>query len=148
MKLNEVFPSKYVKADDLKGREVPVVIAGVAMEKLGDDSKLVLHFQGKDKGMVCNKTNASRIAYLYGDDTDEWIGREILLVSEFVEFQGKTVQGLRVKPPAKRAATNNTGNNMTSHTAVDRGIYDVMERRKTEPVQNTGQGVPDDGIPF
>lgn len=100
MKGADIFPSNYIKADDLKGRDHPVVIADAKIEKLGNDQKLVLYFQGKDKGMVCNKTNFGRIAYLYGDETDDWVGKEIVLTSEFVEFQGRTVKGLRIKPPA------------------------------------------------
>ncbi len=104
MNLNEVFPSKYVKAADLKGEEVNVVISDVTMELLGDDRKLVLRFQGRNKGMVCNKTNAQRIAHLYGQDTDGWIGKEIVLASEMVDYQGKTMEGLRVRKPAPKAA--------------------------------------------
>ena len=55
--------------------------------------------------MICNKTNANRIKFLYGEETDDWTGKEIVLTSEFVEYQGKTVKGLRVKPPAKPKAT-------------------------------------------
>ena len=100
MKLSDAFPSNYLKSEDLQGRDVPVVIAGTEMEMLGNERKLVLSFQGKTKKMICNKTNAGRIAYLYGDELNDWIGREIVLTSEFVEFQGKTVKGLRVRPPS------------------------------------------------
>lgn len=150
MKLNEVFPSKYVKAEDLQGREVPVVISNVIMEKLGDDTKLVLHFQNRSKGMVCNKTNAGRIAYMYGDDTDSWIGKEIILASEFVEFQGKTVKGLRVRPPPPTSASNGNGNGAPArHVAVDRGGFDVMEQRGTAPAQTQARVEdPSDEIPF
>ena len=103
MKLSEAFPSNYLKSEDLQGRDVTVVIAGAQMEMLGNERKLVLTFQGKKKSMICNKTNAGRIAYLYGEETEEWTGKEIILTSEFVEFQGKTVKGLRVRPPAKPA---------------------------------------------
>lgn len=99
MKLNEAFPSTYLKSDDLQGKDASVVIATAEMETVGDERKLVLTFQGKKKSMICNKTNASRIAFLYGDETDDWVGKEIILTSEFVEFQGKTVKGLRVRPP-------------------------------------------------
>lgn len=102
--LSDAFPSNYLKSSDLQGREVNVVIAGAEMETLGNDRKLVLTFQGKKKSMVCNKTNAGRIAYLYGDETDDWVGKEIILYSEMVEYQGRTVEGLRVKAPKKRAA--------------------------------------------
>ena len=40
---------------------------------------------------------------MYGDETDNWDGKKIVLTSEFVEFQGKSVKGLRVKPPADLA---------------------------------------------
>ena len=144
MKLNEVFPSNYVKADDLKGRDVTVVISGATMEKLGNDQKLVLHFQGKDKGMVCNKTNANRIAYLYGEDTDGWVGKEIVLVSEFVEFQGKTVKGLRVKPPAPR------GNG--KQVVEQRAGYTLSSMKAPDPIEEvTGHptaGQHGDDIPF
>jgi hypothetical protein len=100
MKGSDIFPSKYIKADDLKGRDHPVTISHVAMEQLGNEQKLVLYFQGKEKGMICNKTNFGRIAYLYGDETDDWTNKPVVLTAEFVEFQGKTVKGLRIKPPA------------------------------------------------
>ncbi len=106
MELSSIFPSKYLKAGDLKGREPTVVIASAEIEKLGDDDKLVLYFQGKDKGIVCNRTNADRIAYMYGQNTDAWIGKEIVLYTEMVNFQGKVTEGIRVKPPAKRNGGN------------------------------------------
>lgn len=109
MKGSDIFPSKYIKADDLQGRDVPVTIDHADIEKLGDDAKLVLFFRGKDKGMICNKTNFNRIAYLYGDETDDWGGKEIVLTSEFVEFQGKTVRGLRVRAPKKPAQMMSKG---------------------------------------
>lgn len=100
MKLNEVFPSNYLKADDLKGARPTVVIKEAQMELLGKENKLILYFENKDKGMVCNKTNAGRISDLYGDDTEDWIGKPILLTSEYVDFQGKSMKALRVQPPA------------------------------------------------
>lgn len=103
MKGSDIFPSNYIKADDLKGRDVPVTIDTAKMETLGNDQKLILYFEGKEKGMVCNKTNFGRISYLYGDETDDWVGKKIILTSEFVEFQGKTVKGLRVRPPVEQA---------------------------------------------
>lgn len=97
MKLSTAFPSNYLKADDLQGREVPVTIAKYALEKLGEEQKLVIYFAGKEKGMVCNRTNADRIAHYYGDDLDHWIGKAVILGTELVSFQGKTTEGLRVK---------------------------------------------------
>lgn len=99
MKLSECFPSNFLKSDDLQGKDVKLTIKSAAQEKVGNDVRLVLSFAGTQKTMVVNKTNANRIAYLYGDETDDWTGKQIVITSEFVEYQGRTVKGLRVKPP-------------------------------------------------
>lgn len=135
MKLNEVFPSNYIKAADLQGREVTVIIAGAAMEQLGNDNKLVITFKGKEKGLVCNKTNAGRIAYLYGDDTDEWIGNPIVLAAELVDFQGKTVEAIRVRAPAK--------NGGATQTVTSRAGYQLSTgKAKPDPLGDEGDPIP------
>ena len=119
------------------------------MELVGNDQRLVLTFKDKQKGMICNKTNAGRIAFLYGDDTDGWIGKPIKLTSEFVEFQGKTVKGLRVKPP-------NTGSNsmqaplpqQRQHVIADRGSYKLSSTQAVPAGEPDRDETPDDEIPF
>jgi hypothetical protein len=104
MKLNDIFPSNYIKAADLQKREVSVVIASAEVEPIGDERKLVLKFQGRQKGMICNKTNANRIAYAYGEDTDAWVGKEIVLYPDLVDFQGRTVEAIRVRTSTRPQA--------------------------------------------
>ena len=106
MHIDEAFPSKYLKASDLKGRDISVVISAAEVEEIGDERKLVLAFQGAQKTFVCNRTNAMMIADLYGPDTDGWIGKEITLYPTKVPFQGKLTDATRVKAPARRAAQN------------------------------------------
>ena len=102
MELSSVFGGDTLKAADLQGNEVTVVIATVGMKKFDNGNKLVITFQGKKKSLVCNKTNANRIAYTYGSNTDNWIGQEVTLYVELVDFQGSTVEAIRIRPPAKR----------------------------------------------
>ena len=100
MKISQAFPSKYLKATDIQGHTPSVVIASVRMEDIGDDDqKPVLYFQGKSKGLVLNKTNATNITLAYGDDTDAWIGQTIVLFTAWVDFQGRSVEAIRVRPP-------------------------------------------------
>jgi len=92
------FPSKWLKADDLEGKTVRVTIRSCVMETIGDDNKPVMYFEGKDKGMVLNKTNWARMELGFRSiDSDDWTGKDILLYSEPVTFQGRTVNGLRVR---------------------------------------------------
>lgn len=96
-KLNEVFTGSYLKAEDLKGRTVPVTISEVEIKDFDDGKKVVLRFEGKDKGLVANKTNCSIIAEVLGsDDTDDWVGGTVKLTTKKVEFQGKLVPSIRV----------------------------------------------------
>jgi hypothetical protein len=103
MKISEAFPSKFVQASDLNGREVRLTIASLSFEKMTDQSdKLCVYFRGTDKGLILNKTNASTIAEMYGDDTDSWIGKQITIFPTKVDFQGKRVDAIRVtfiQPP-------------------------------------------------
>jgi hypothetical protein len=99
MKISACFPSEYLKASDLEGRSVRVVMDHVEMRDVGDDTKPVLFFQGKSKGVVLNKTNSTNIAIAYGDDTEEWTGKEVILFEAMVDFQGRSVPAIRIRSP-------------------------------------------------
>lgn len=113
MKISDAFPSNYLKASDLNGKAVRVTIDSVTMEKLGDDQKAILHFVGKDKGLVLNKTNTYRIVEAVGsDETNDWEGWSITLYACKVDFQGKRVDAIRVddRPGSSRAPQRSTRN--------------------------------------
>jgi len=100
MKLSDAFQSNFLKASDLAGKTVTVTIESVDMEELGKgrdkEAKLIIGFVGKAKKLVCNKTNAGTIAKLYGDETDNWLGKPITIAAREVEFQGDMVWAIRV----------------------------------------------------
>lgn len=111
MKGSEVFPSRWLKADDLDG-DVEVIIEDVTMEKLKDpqtgkdEQKAVVWFKGEDKGMVINVTNWRTAAETFGsDDSDDWRGKPITLGARQVEAFGKLSFALRFIPKPKRAAS-------------------------------------------
>ena len=100
MKASSAFPSPFLKADDLQGKDVTVTIQGVSMEEIGQGAqksvKPVISFVGKEKGLVCNKTNWNTIIKLHGDETDNWEGKRIILSPRKVEYQGEMVLSIRV----------------------------------------------------
>lgn len=110
MNINDAFPSNYLKAADLKGNEPVVTISHITTEKMGEDDKLVLYFKGKEKGVVLNKTNATNIASMYGPETDDWQGKKVKLVVAWVDFQGRSVEAIRVRPPGDKSAPLPTRN--------------------------------------
>lgn len=107
--INDAFPSNYLKASDIRGAEPVVTIDHVAYEPVGRQKqmKAVIYFKGKEKGLVLNKTNATKITQLAGSDmTEDWDGVRIKLYATDTEFGGETVECIRVKaaPPASRTA--------------------------------------------
>ena len=74
-KRDEVFPSKYLKAGDLKGTPITVTIVSAPIETLktpdGRDTKTVLYFRGAKKHLPLNRTNWDAVANICGDDSDD-----------------------------------------------------------------------------
>jgi hypothetical protein len=107
--IQDAFPSNYLKASDLKGQQPVVTIDRVEFEPVGrtKEMKPVLYFVGKEKGIVLNKTNANNVANLAGTSmTEEWTGVRIRLYATHVEFQGESVEAIRIKaaPPQTAGA--------------------------------------------
>lgn len=115
MKASEVFTSKYLRSDDLRGRDITVTIDKVALVAMPDGKqKPAVFFQGKEKALILNKTNFNTIASVTGiEDTDDWGGAQITIYPSETEFQGQMVDCIRVRrkkpeneweaPPPQRA---------------------------------------------
>ena len=111
VKISEAFPSQYLKCADLDGKPWNMKIRTVSMEDLGQgndkEAKAVVYFDSAQKGLVLNKTNATNIAKVYGDDTGNWTGKDIQVFPTTTEFKGETVDAIRVRvvpeaPPEKQ----------------------------------------------
>lgn len=104
MKIGSAFPSKYLKAADLQGKEVKKKIAKVTMENVGgqgaEEDKPILYLVGSGKGIVLNRTNAMTLAAKYGDDTDGWTNQEVVVYPDQTLYQGRMVDCIRVRIPA------------------------------------------------
>lgn len=104
-RVSQAYPSKNLSAADLNEQDLIITITGVESQAFDDDAtKLVAYCQEVDKGFVLNKTNARTIAGMYGDDTDDWIGKRITLYPTWVDFQGKQTEAIRVRPKPPREA--------------------------------------------
>ena len=98
MNINNAFPSKWLKAADLRGQVVTATIAGCTTEEMPEgEAKPVLRFEGREQGLVLNVTNASTIKNALGAETDDWSGHAIELLPEETDFKGKRVPCIRVR---------------------------------------------------
>lgn len=99
--------SKYLKTADIPD---PVIVTitkvgkvNLAKEDAAPDFKWAIRFKELEKPMVLNATNIKICEKVLGsDDTDEWVGKEIVLYTDDnVSFQGELVGGLRFKGQEK-----------------------------------------------
>jgi hypothetical protein len=103
MKISKMFPSKYLKADDIDG-DTPITMSRLQEEEMGETKELkpVLYFKELEKGLVLNKRNAEAISKVYGDESDLWMGKPGILFVMPVPFQGRTVDSIHIRFPNKR----------------------------------------------
>ncbi len=99
LNMDSAFPSRWLRGSDIVGKTVKVTIHSVAMEQFQDGtSKPAMFFEGKDKGVILNRTNAETIAAVHGKDMEKWRGKTIELFTMKVQSpQGGMVDGLRVR---------------------------------------------------
>ena len=108
MKKDDVFPSKYLKHTDLRGKATTATIEHAVLETLKSPEgktldKVVLYFAGAKKSLPLNVTNFDAVADICGADTDDWAGCRIELYATKTQMAGKTVDCIRIRPPAKSA---------------------------------------------
>ena len=109
--IDDVYKTKsdFLKADDLKGKKVSLVIEDfeqVKFSKDGEDDefKLALKFYNKEKMLVLNVTNARTIAQGLGSKHPmDWIDREIKIYPTTTQFGGNLVDCIRVEVPVPDA---------------------------------------------
>lgn len=108
-KTSEMHPSNYVQKEDVgKGLLVTIkglVLRNVALEEDAPDKKWCLLFHEIDKPFILNVTNIGLCEeVLASDDTDQWIGKRIVLyIDPNVPYGGKKVGGIRVRAPKPNA---------------------------------------------
>jgi hypothetical protein len=100
-------PSNSHKAADLNGEEWEVTISGYTVKEFDQENvetgeaykvkKPIFTFHETEKTLVCNKTNRDAIAYAYGDEMDDWIGKVVFLYPTMVPFGNKKVEAIRVR---------------------------------------------------
>ena len=82
-------------------------LRGLSKEQMQDGTqKPVLYFEGAQKGIVCNRTNARVVALLANRKKPTTaVGTKIEVFTELVGFRGDVVQAIRFRAPNGQATT-------------------------------------------
>lgn len=79
MDYETLFPGRFIKAVDLKGKDVTLTIASIAAEEIDGKTKAVITFEGTKKQLVLNRTNAEAVKLMFGRETNDWLGKRITI---------------------------------------------------------------------
>jgi len=155
--VSQTYAGNFLNASELPtDRRLQAVITGVVVQTIGQgveaQPKMVMSLKstsGKDwrKTVVLNKTNASILAAMFGDETDSWRGRHIEVWQENVMFQGRLLPGIRMTgaPPAHPAPTPLQNALATAGRSSKRT---VLDDEPAVPDQVASGDDLDDEIPF
>ena len=75
--------SRWLKAKDFVGQNLKAVISSVEIVHFDADERNPernlggVRFEGKDKGLILNKTNTETLCEAYGPESDDWEGRNV-----------------------------------------------------------------------
>lgn len=121
-KIGEMIESKYLKQSDFPSPLIVTVkkIGKVNIAKEGDtpEHKWAVRFEEFAKPMLLNSTNIKLLEKACGsDDTDDWIGKEVIVYTdESIAFGGQVVGGLRVRrqesAPVRKVAADDEGKSL------------------------------------
>ena len=146
MKTSELTASKYLKKDDFPEPALLTISEvkkeNVAMPNQPKKERGVMYFEERDKGMVLNTTNLKRAEKALGsDDTDDWIGKKIVVYTdENVEFGGEMVGGLRVRAQRQKAQPAPSNSTDADRTAAANAAA-AEEEAHTDEHQVSSAGV-------
>ena len=100
MNINEAFPGRFIKAVDLSDQPKVITIQSVAIEEVGKgEMKPVLRWTGSEQGFVLNKTNSMMIASFLGNETSDWVSKEIELYPTRTQMGADIVDCIRIRAP-------------------------------------------------
>lgn len=135
MNVNDIFPSRFLKAHDLGGKAYTLTIREATLEDVGHgaekERKLAIGFERATKLMLLNRTNAMIIASLYGPETDAWKGKTVTVYSARVKAFGAWHDALRIKEqiPARNVGAERMTDAMQEEPPLDdeNDLLDVDE---------------------
>jgi hypothetical protein len=138
---NDMLESKYIQKTDLT-QPTRLTVAGCERKDIGQENKpefrWVVAFEGEWKPLILNRTNTDAFFDGLGEDSNDWIGKQIILFNDMsVEYQGKR-GGIRVYQQMEVADAQAPPSQFTPDNNL---------APQQEDTRDFSHGNPDDRIP-
>ena len=105
MNIHDAYPSSYMNGKNAK-HGTSLIIQQVREEAVGVDkqARQVIHWSDANQlPLVLNKTNAMRLADMFGAETDAWKGCKVAINVEKVGYMGEVHDAVRLAPALQEA---------------------------------------------
>jgi hypothetical protein len=115
---NDFLGGNYLKKEDIDGA-ITATVTDVWSEVVlnAGRKKLVVSFREFEKPLILNKTNIKRFARIFGSgDTTAWRGPVTVYVEAGVEYAGRVVGGIRVRPAEAKSEPRGDAPEQRSYT--------------------------------
>jgi hypothetical protein len=80
---DELYPNRFIKATEFKGKKPTLTMTKVKIEELSCDTgpkiKGVISFKETDKCWALNKINGTCLKYMFGRKVQDWVGKRVTL---------------------------------------------------------------------
>lgn len=99
---DELFPGRFLKNVQFKGRDVTLTITGIRLEELPEEkggmrTRGIVSFKETELALVLNRTNGECLKGMFGRDTGAWLGKRVTLYPTTIEaFRGQKL-AIRVR---------------------------------------------------
>lgn len=99
---DELFPGRFLKSGQFKGKDVTLTISGVRLEDLPQENgqprtRGILAFEKTKLELVLNRTNGECLREMFGRNTDNWIGKRVTFYPATIHAFGATETAIRVR---------------------------------------------------
>lgn len=96
---SDLYPNRFLHADQLKGRKVTVTVKDITIEELegekGKQIKVIMYFAESPKQYVVPKTNGFCMKRMFGNDPNAWVGKRVTIYPTTTSFGRQTVDCIR-----------------------------------------------------
>lgn len=156
-RINDMVESKFLKKEDVMPNPIMVTITkasqhDVSLQNEPSRLKWCLEFAETDKPLVLNVTNMRLLESIFGsDDTDDWIGKKIVLYNDpSIMYAGKVTGGVRVRAPRNQPQQQaKYPKNVPVREGQVPPDAENYYRNETDAASGNPVGpYPDDDIPF
>lgn len=147
MDVNQMFPSKYLKGDELTGPKT-VTIASIRTEETYKPGKgkvdvFVLWCEKATRGIVLSRPLALSISEALGEsDTEKWTGKAITIYPLPMTVAGRNLVAIRAKAAAPKPAPNGSSAAANTPPAGQAPAEAANTRQSKPPADKAPAGKP------